>query len=174
MIKETEFKLIFINDYFNVQFKIRTKKKVKEDLNSFLPSNWLSTSLLIYVLLLFEWDKFTTILHSKYMKFDINDVGKRKKMLKKRCRSLSRLNIRKSYSSITWLIKLSVHDKRLNRTFRTNQRHFSTFHAYFISLINKKMHFFQNRVKHMMIQNDCAVIRFVKVTMIKIYSKMKE
>ena len=36
MIKEVEFKLIFIDDYFDVQFKIRTKKEVKENLSFFL------------------------------------------------------------------------------------------------------------------------------------------
>ena len=39
MIKETELKLIFIDDYSDVQFRIRMKKEVREDLSSFLPSN---------------------------------------------------------------------------------------------------------------------------------------
>ena len=36
MIKKTEFKLIFIDDYSDVQFRIKTKKEVREDLSSFL------------------------------------------------------------------------------------------------------------------------------------------
>ena len=39
VIKKIEFKLIFINDYFNVQFRIRIKKEVKENLSFFLSSN---------------------------------------------------------------------------------------------------------------------------------------
>jgi len=36
VIKETELKLIFIDDYFDVQFRIRTKKEVRKDLSLFL------------------------------------------------------------------------------------------------------------------------------------------
>ena len=81
VIKETELKLIFIDDYFDVQFRIRTKKEVREDLSLFLSQRWLSTSSLMCVLSLFKWDEFIKVLHSKLTKFDANDVEKRKKML---------------------------------------------------------------------------------------------
>lgn len=81
MIKETKLKLIFIGDYSNLQFKIKTKEEVREDLSLFLLSNWLSTFSLMCVLSLFEWGESTTILHNKHTKFDINNVEKRKEML---------------------------------------------------------------------------------------------
>ena len=81
MIKEAELKLIFIDDYFDVQFKIRTKNEVKEDLSFFLLTNWLSTFSLMCVLSLFEWGESTTVLHSKHVKFDMNNVEKKMKML---------------------------------------------------------------------------------------------
>ena len=94
MIKETELKLIFIDDYFNVQFRIKTKKEVKEDLSFFLFSNWLSTFSLMCVLSLFKWKKFTTVLHNKHTKFDMNDVEKKKKMLNESVWSIERKHIR--------------------------------------------------------------------------------
>ena len=81
VIKEAELKLIFIDDYSDVQFRIKTKEKVREDLSSFLSSHWLSTSPFMCILSLFGWNEFTTVLHNKHMAFDINDVAKRKEML---------------------------------------------------------------------------------------------
>lgn len=81
VIKEAELKLISIGDYSDVQFGTRTKEEVREDLNPFLPSNWLSTSPLMCVLSLFEWGESTTVLHSKHTDIDLNNVKKRKEML---------------------------------------------------------------------------------------------
>ncbi len=83
VIKKAELKLIFVDDYFDVQFRIRIKKEVREDLSSFLLSRWLSTSLLTCVLSLFKWGEFTAVLHSKHTEFNISDVRKRKKMLER-------------------------------------------------------------------------------------------
>ena len=81
VIKEAELKLIFVDDYFNVQFRFRMKKEVRKDLSLFLFSRWLSTFSLMCVLSLFKWGACITVLHSKHTKFDVNDVRKRKKML---------------------------------------------------------------------------------------------
>ena len=81
VIKEAEFGLISIGDYSDMEFKTRTKEKVMEDVNPFMPFNWLSTSPFIYVLSLFGWGELTTVLHSKYTEFDMNDVRKRNEML---------------------------------------------------------------------------------------------
>jgi len=81
VIKEAELKLISVGDYSDVQFRTRTKEEVREDLSSFLPSRWLSTSPLMCVLSLFRWGACTTVLHSKHTEFDVNDVRKRKEML---------------------------------------------------------------------------------------------
>lgn len=67
VIQEVELKLILLNDYFNYSFRIRTSEEVKEELNCFLSQHWLSTFLLMCILLLFEWDKFTRVLHSKHV-----------------------------------------------------------------------------------------------------------
>ena len=45
--------------------------------------------------------------------------------------------------------------------------------VYFISLTDEGTCLFQDRAGHMLFQNDCAVIRSVKATVIKIYSRMK-
>jgi len=81
VIKEAELQLIFIGDYSDVLFRIRTKKEVREDLSPFLLSHWLSTSSLMYVLSLFGWGESTIVLHSKHTEFDINNAEKRKEML---------------------------------------------------------------------------------------------
>ena len=81
VINEAESKLISIGDYSDFQSRTTTPEEVREYLSSFLPSNRLSTSPLICVLSLFEWDESTTVLHSNHMDFDMNDVGKRKQML---------------------------------------------------------------------------------------------
>ena len=81
VIKEAELKLINIGDYSDIQFRLRTKEEVKEDLSPFLPQRWLSTSPLMCVLSLFGWNESTKVLHSKHTEFDVNDVQKRKKML---------------------------------------------------------------------------------------------
>lgn len=94
VIKETELKLIFIDDYFDLQFRTWTKKEVREDLSLFLSQRWLSTSFLMCVLSLFKWDEFIKVLHSKLTKFDANDVEKRKKMLNESVWSIERKHTR--------------------------------------------------------------------------------
>ena len=82
IIKKAEIKLIFIDDYSDIQFRLRTKKEVTKDLSCFLSQQWLSTFLLMCLLSLFEWDESIKVLHSKYTDFSLNEVQKRKKMLK--------------------------------------------------------------------------------------------
>lgn len=81
VIKEAESKLINIGDYSNIQFRLRTKEEVKEDLGLFLPWRWLTTSPIMCVLSLFGWNESTVVLHSKHTELDMNDVQQRKKML---------------------------------------------------------------------------------------------
>ena len=54
VIKKAETKLISISDYSDIQFRLRTKKEVTEDLSHFLPQQWLSTFSLMCLLSLFE------------------------------------------------------------------------------------------------------------------------
>ena len=82
VIKEAETKLISIGDYSDIQFRPRTKEEVTEDLSRFLPQRWLSTSPLMCLLSLFGWGESTKVLHSKYTDFGVNEVQKRKEMLK--------------------------------------------------------------------------------------------
>ena len=72
VIKEAELKLINIDDYLNIQFRLRTKEEVKENLSLFLSQRWLSMSSLMCILFLFKWNKSTKVLHSKYTEFDVN------------------------------------------------------------------------------------------------------
>lgn len=82
VIKEAELKLITIDDYSDIQFRLRTKKQVKEDFSFFLSQRWLLTSLLMCVLFFFGWNESTKVLHSKHTEFNVNNVQKRKKMLR--------------------------------------------------------------------------------------------
>ena len=70
-----------------------------------------------------------------------NDSGVRLfwtfRRLKERCRVLSRASIRRSYSDITWFIKSFIHDRRLDRTSRTNQCHSLTLRTRLFYLINR-------------------------------------
>ena len=81
VIKKTEQKLIFINDYSDVQFMIIIKKKMREDLSSFLSLNWFSTSLIMCILLFFDWSEPMKVLHSKHMAFNMNDIKMKKEMM---------------------------------------------------------------------------------------------
>ncbi len=46
--------------------------------------------------------------------------------------------------------------------------------AHFTSLIDEETNLFQDRSEQMILHSQCAIIRFIKTTMIKIYSRMKE
>lgn len=79
VIGEAGLKLISIGDYSSIQFRPRNESDMREDLSSFLPQKWLSTSPLMCVLSLFGWNDSTKILHSKFIQFNAQT---RKNMLK--------------------------------------------------------------------------------------------
>ena len=66
VIKAAELELISIGDYSSFQLRFRTKEEVREDLSTFLPGRWLSTSPLMCVLSILRWNPSTYVLHSKF------------------------------------------------------------------------------------------------------------
>ena len=66
VIQAAENELVSIGDYSSMPLRFRSKEEVREDLGTFLPGRWLSTSPLMCVLSLLGWNTSTFVLHSKY------------------------------------------------------------------------------------------------------------